>query len=238
MQYLEPIDLGIVDLNLKAILQPKGFFKVIEFLIAILTFSLTAGFSGSATFRCQTNSNLTEATVASAYPFDMFYFQSYINGTKNSSYVTDMSSNSSTPQFFVAWGVFTMFYCIIAVLVYTFLTGKFKIFEKLPGLLVYIDLISHVVWIFITFVAFLAWAIVSHNIRNQLYYFVSACAPRSTDLSTFAQIDISLLFCFLSLVLWCANIYFVLKDTDIFIDWLNKRKQNYSPSKSASQEVY
>ena len=48
VQWNEPIDLGVVEFYWLALLQPKGFLKILQFIISILTFSLTAGFTATA----------------------------------------------------------------------------------------------------------------------------------------------------------------------------------------------
>ena len=100
--------------------------------LAIIAFSLVAGFSVETTFNIACNpSQLGDTfnyTVKSSYSFG------YINGIEESFrngtlYRSKLEASvgrgvQQNAQFFVTWGVFTMFYCIIALLVYMLVTAN------------------------------------------------------------------------------------------------------------------
>ena len=237
----EPIDLEVIEVYWLAIFQPKGFLRVLEFFIAILTFSLTAGFTAVANQHCTVFTapkNMTVTNqVLSPYPFNEFQFHAY-NGTV----ISTPFPLGSGPQFFVCWGVFTMLYCFVAVLVYMSLSKKFVVpgLTSLPDWLVVIDLLMTCLWIFIYVLAFLIWAIQSNvlkasivtHLNNQNY-----CANRAYLIS-FAQTDISLTFSFLLMFILVCNVYFVLKDTSYYMRWTENRKKSYPPPPAAGDEVY
>ncbi|KAI6654821.1 synaptophysin-like protein 1 [Oopsacas minuta] len=240
-QWNEPIDLGVVEFYWLAIFQPKGFLKVIQFFIAILTFSLTAGFTAVAVQNCVITANNQNTTavnrVLSPYPF--FQYELHANNTV--SYADTHIGNG--PQFFVCWGVFTMFYCIVAVLVYMFLSKKFVMsgLTSLPDWLVILDLIGTCFWIFMWVLAFLIWAVQSNTLKYLVVNYLEAnkIGNCTTAYSlSFAQTDISLTFSFLLIFVWCCNIYFIVKDTSYYIRWSENRKKSYAPPQAASHETY
>ena len=239
-RWREPIDLGVVEFYWLAILQPKGFLKILEFFIAILTFSLTAGYVATATQECIVTNNVTNFVVSS-YPFSQFQFTSH-NGTTEQ---IDTGIGNGA-QYFVAWGVFTLFYCIAAVIVYMLLSVKFLVngLESLPDWLVLIDLVASIFWIFMWFIAFLVWAVESHLLRSAIlndFGIVNLCPANSSpgaDYKTFAQIDISLTFSFLLMFVWICNLYFIVKDTKYYIEWSKRRADKYTPPPRAAEETY
>ena len=89
-------------------------------MLAILAFSLTAGFSVEDQFTCKisgsNDSNI--ATLKSSYPYREY---EYSPGPGSQ----DLDGNySSGAEFFVAWGVLSMIYCLVAILIYMLLTAN------------------------------------------------------------------------------------------------------------------
>lgn len=241
VQWNEPIDLGVVEFYWLALLQPKGFLKILQFIISILTFSLTAGFTATAVQSCLEvvdNNNISVVNrVNSPYPFQNY--ELYANNTVKL-FPTNIGHG---PQFFVCWGVFTMFYAIVAVLVYMFLSKKFVVsgLTALPDWLVIFDLIANCFWVIMWFLAFLVWAIESNMLKFFVVNFLSAqkfanCSAAKSQ--SFAQTDISLTFSFLLIFIWVCNIYFIVKDTSYYIRWSESRKKSYAPPDAASGETY
>ena len=239
----DPIDLGVVEVYWLAILQPKGFLKVLEFFIAILTFSLTAGFTAVAIQHCtiSNNGSIINDTftnhVFSPYPFDQFQFRAHNGSTSTAPYPI-----GNGPQFFVCWGVFTMFYSIVAILVYMSLSKKFVIsgLTSLPDWLVVVDFLMTCVWVFMYVLAFLIWAIQSNVLKASIVDYLDNqkyCANKAYPLS-FAQTDISLTFAFLLMFVLVCNVYFVLKDTSYYMRWKENRQKSYNPPSAAGEEVY
>ena len=239
----EPIDLGMVEVYWLAILQPKGFLRVLEFFITILTFSLTAGFTAAAIQHCivPDTDNATNITVTnrviSPYPFYEFQFQPY-----NTSEVTTLYPIGNGPQFFVCWGVFTMFYCIVAALVYITLSKKFVIsgLTSLPDWLVIVDLLMTCIWIFLWVLAFLIWAIQSNILKGSIVNHLNSqkYCEAGAYAQSFAQTDISLTFSFLLMFTLVCNVYFILKDTSYYMRWKESKKRSYAPPSAAGDEVY
>ena len=101
-------------------------------LLAIIALSLVAGFSVETTFdfTCIQSGDTFDYTLKSSYSFGHIERteKSFRNGSGNkTTKVTDVSIGhgvQQNAQFFVTWGVFTMFYCIIALLVYMLVTAN------------------------------------------------------------------------------------------------------------------
>ena len=121
-------------------------------VLAILTLSLVAGFSVNAHFRCKENYD-DVITFRFKYPFSTY---TTINGS------TQVTTNTERYQYhqansgavlLVTWGVFTMFYCVIAVMVYVVFTANERL-ERVVDCLVYLVRSIHTSCLF--FLLFLA----------------------------------------------------------------------------------
>lgn len=96
-------------------------------MLAILAFALTAGFSIENTSRCVTPSQIgnTTFTLKSSYPFRDYDFSSRVDGNDTQTEPRDLNRHySSGAEFFVAWGVLSMIYCLVAILVYVLITAN------------------------------------------------------------------------------------------------------------------
>ena len=97
-------------------------------MLAILAFALTAGFSIENTFECDTPSQIGNITftVKSSYPYRDYDFSSSVdvNDTQVSEPIDLNRHYSSGAEFFVAWGVLSMIYCLVAILVYVLITAN------------------------------------------------------------------------------------------------------------------
>lgn len=106
------------------------FFDSFQFL-AIIAFSLVAGFSVSTSvdFTCL-SSGTYNYSLKISYPFKEIK-QSEM-GVTDDNVIIDTESMKSfedrgvprAAQYFVAWGVLTLFYCIIALAVYMLVTAN------------------------------------------------------------------------------------------------------------------
>ena len=98
-------------------------------VLAILAFSLTAGFSAEDQFTCKLTGDLSNTTVTvtlkASYPYREFDYSSAQDGDTQIEGSQDLDGNySSGAEFFVAWGVLSMIYCLVAILIYMLLTAN------------------------------------------------------------------------------------------------------------------
>ena len=137
----------------KAPLQPKGFLKIIEFVsaelihygggsifkpvstflqfLAIIALSLVAGFmvETSVDFACEP-AGAYNYTLTAKYPFRHFKqseTMTALDGEVMEETSTEILKDGGVPraaEYFVGWGTLTLFYCVIAVLVYMLVTAN------------------------------------------------------------------------------------------------------------------
>lgn len=104
------------------------YFHFFQQFVAMITFSLVAGFMVNTTvdFRCfNANETLRAYTLSASYPFRHFEQRFSTGGNISTSTRTIQDGGvPRTAEFFVAWGVLTLFYCIIALLVYMLVTAN------------------------------------------------------------------------------------------------------------------
>lgn len=99
--------------------------------LAVVAFSLVAEFSAETAvdFSHNDNNDTYDYTLKAKYPFRYFKVIVAVDSKNLSGTFTDTETLSDggvarAAEFFVTWGVLTLFYCIIAVLVYIFITAN------------------------------------------------------------------------------------------------------------------
>ena len=95
-------------------------------MLAILAFSLTVGFSVENRFKCDTAQSQignTTVTVKSSYPYREYEVTSVVDNVTQSSVDLDRHYSAGA-QFFVSWGVLSMIYAFVAILVYMLITAN------------------------------------------------------------------------------------------------------------------
>lgn len=223
-------------------LQAKGFLKIVEFILALLTLSLVAGFSidPKISYRCVAGlvGNYSY-TFSAGYPFDHLEERQTINTVRNATrQVTITGGVEQSAQYFVAWGSLTLFYCVIAILVYMLVTAN-KGIEKAFDFLVATDIVFHAVWVLCWFIASVQWAVAFNKLKsdiddlsNSLKLFDCSGNAQDVDRSNgsdlYVQAAISVVFGFLIQFVWAANIWWLVIDTSWYINW--RASRNQSPS--------
>ena len=101
--------------------------------LAILAFSLVAGYSFQAHVRCTADTAQDVYTLDFKYPFSSY---SRRNGSEWESLSFPYRKASSGAQLFVAWGVLSMLYTIVALVIYMLFTANEQL-EKVVDCLVY-----------------------------------------------------------------------------------------------------
>jgi hypothetical protein len=104
--------------------------------VAILAFSLVAGFTATSTVSC--TQGTTSLQIKTKYPFFTYDFTPTEDGNNvNTTTGTSFNEHIISGQFFVAWGVLTMLYCIVAMVVYILFTANENL-ERLVDMLIYV----------------------------------------------------------------------------------------------------
>ncbi|XP_019863188.1 PREDICTED: uncharacterized protein LOC109592058 [Amphimedon queenslandica] len=121
------------------------FFHSVQ-IIALLALSLVAGFTATNRAECnQWNGNkVCQITAKASYPYTIVDVTTPCEANATSEALS--GDYKQAAEFFVAWGSLTLFYGIIAILVYMFATANSK-WEWVINYLILVDLVFHVVWV-------------------------------------------------------------------------------------------
>ncbi len=93
-------------------------------VIALVALSLVAGFSVHPDAECTNTPDNFTVKYSTKYPFKNYHRErEAADQTFSRNVDFDDAGISQGAQFFVAWGSLTLFYGIIAILVYMFVTG-------------------------------------------------------------------------------------------------------------------
>ncbi|XP_064400768.1 synaptophysin-like protein 1 [Halichondria panicea] len=227
--------LGPLTVNLRVLLEPKGFLRIILLFVALLAFALTAGFHSSGdsnSVTCTSNQtglpNYT-AAVDFTYPYTINSYSARVltsdNFTNNNTQCRGAGSMNvllaSSAQFFVAMGVLTMIYAGGAIVVYMlFITPELY----LAKWIVIGDLFGTLLFGLLYTIASLAWSVgaaeLNTYVASLLNNYAANCLVCSASLGlinartqSFTQLVISAIFGWLASFIWLASLWFVYKDT-------------------------
>lgn len=199
--------------------------RIIEIVLAILAFSLTASFSVENQYSCDVDEreNVT-FTIKSSYPFREYEVTSSEDNDMQSISQDLNRHYSSGAEFFVAWGVLSMIYCLVAILIYMLLTANEDL-ERVNNILIITDLGFTIFWGIMWFIASVAWAAESNQLQDDLENIASCSGAntRDSDYQTFVQVNISIVFGFLNCFVWSCHVWWVLIDTTFYQRWRESR---------------
>ena len=146
-------------LNLKAVLEPKGIIRSVEFLTAILAFTTCCGYTGSGSFQvvCPGITNLP-VSFSFSYPFRLtedirFSDNVCANVNNKNQTVSSPTQSESASQFFVFVGVWSFLTCIASVILYVFFDAHIQVRSWMPK----VDFIHSLVIVFLWLIATSAW---------------------------------------------------------------------------------
>ncbi|XP_064473828.1 synaptophysin-like protein 2 [Ornithodoros turicata] len=213
-----------MDLNFQVLKEPRGFIRVIQFVMSVFAFATTSGFSTSATFKVCDKAYL--ATFSFGYPFRMSYFPFNVPTICPSNMMEIQTKSvvlpynfASNPEFFVATGVLSFLYCIGILGVYIFCNKMYTENQTTPIVDLGLSCLLALFW----FAGSSAWA---QGVRDVKYYTDPAvfmklleicgnasnkCTSESTG--NFATLNVSLILGFANFLLWVAGCWFVFKET-------------------------
>ena len=225
--------------NFTRVKEPRGFIKIIEFLIAILAFSTTAGYNSefkvSLSFNCGEGTD--SQTVLATFGYSFSKYKTSIGGVECTTNPPPLpagangevglpSSLKSSSEFFVFVGAISFLYCIGAMVYYVCFEDPAKYGPGGTGRdiksFATVDFAVTVLLTLFWFCASTAWAAGLSKLKDktdagdfcQSLRDKGVIAPCSvTDKANYAGITISVLFGFLCCFLWGANVWFVFKET-------------------------
>ncbi|XP_046565982.1 synaptophysin-like [Haliotis rubra] len=211
--------------NGRVLKEPRGFIKIILFIVAIFAFATTTSFrtNSSLKTKCNNASNPWKEFVYDySYPFDLRSVAVVINcnGTSIPYYLGQ--SETTQAQFYVFVGVIAFLYCIGALILYIFFDDLYRKNNRI----VIGDFVISVVITALWLIASSAWAQGVSDVKfftdpseSGLIQLIPECkhAPCEVGhLGNFASLNVSIIFGFLNFLVWAANLWFLYKETPWF----------------------
>ncbi|XP_038069580.1 synaptophysin-like [Patiria miniata] len=225
----------------RVLLEPKGFLRIIEFVLAVLTFATTAGYQSSVIYKITCSGNYVfDLKYNFSYPFNLLKFGDAcapVNSTVD-------AYPGGKASFFVAIGVLAMLYCIVTLIWYVFLEVKFIKLDLVPAA----DLVLTAAFALFFFLASCAWASGVDTVKYWTTYenfiekfYKSICNnPMNKCVgvtpANYASLNASIIFGFLNFLVWLGNCWFVLKET-VWFKNRQEQQQQESPEKVPANDV-
>ncbi|KAM8882991.1 synaptophysin-like protein 1 [Synchiropus splendidus] len=211
-------------LNWSPLKEPLGFIKLVEWLTAIFAFGSCGGFWGRnvVTLFCGDGRNQT-LFADFRYPFRMSQSPlvdgnaTYCNRTVTTTHL--VGDSSSAAEFFVGVAVVCFLYSLVALLVYLGYMHVYKNSDFGP----IVDLVVSAVLVFLWLVCSSAWAKGLQNVKDAtdtdgIRRTLQICNGGAitcdvTESANLRSLNFSLVFGFLNMFIWGANVWFVYKET-------------------------
>ncbi|NWZ61032.1 SYPL1 protein, partial [Acrocephalus arundinaceus] len=225
---VSPLMAGL-SMDFSVLLEPLGFVKVLEWLLAIFAFATCGGFQGETALlvSCQGVVNKT-ITAAFAYPFRLntVVFSAPdpkgCGGTWTDVYLT--GNFSSSAQFFVTLAALVFLYCITALVVYIGYSHVYQQNNKFPLTDLAISVLTAFLWLVSTFVWAKALADIKVSTGASIVQGIESCkAPGTTchflSVTSMGVLNVSVVFGLVNMILWAINVWIVYKDTNLHSQW-------------------
>ncbi|XP_028810671.1 synaptophysin-like protein 1 [Denticeps clupeoides] len=210
-------------LNLAPVKEPLGFIRVLEWFTTVFAFASCAGYVGRnvVTLRCAGGANET-LNATFTYPFRLN--QALLveaNATICNHSVSEthlVGDAASSAEFFVAVAVLAFLYCMAALLVYVGYMHVYRDSDFGPMF----DFLLTAAFAFLWLVCSSAWArglqVVkdatgTEGIASTLGVCRQDVACQVSEYANLRNLNISVVFGFLNLLVWAGNAWFVYKET-------------------------
>nr|XP_020453596.1 synaptoporin-like [Monopterus albus] len=208
-------------------------------IFAICAFATCGGYYGHLQVKVdcadRRQSNLS-INIDFGYPFRLqqVHFKTSLCEVKREEIIFLDGDFSAAAQFFVTIGVFAFLYSLLATIVYVFYQNTYLKNNRGP----LVDFVVTVIFSFMWLVSSCCWAKSLSDIKSatnptQVLLLISACRAQEnkctvTQEPVWSNLNTSVLFGFVNVILWVGNIWFVFKETGWY-----KTGQRY-PTRSAS----
>jgi len=216
--------------NTEVIKEPRGFIKFIQIVLAIFAFATTTAYNCSTSFTigCPSNNSTTPTMEGGSFSFGYAF---RLNGQSIpicSNQTVSMSGDYSAPsEFYVFVGVMAFLYSLAAIVFYVFADDKYRQIDWIPSA----DFITTVVFVLLWLIASCAWAAGVTGLKNATnptaFLLNEGQMPSDTNVvfgGSYASLNVSIIFGFLNMCVWGANIWFLYKETK----WFGGPSQNPS----------
>ncbi|NXO61969.1 SYPL1 protein, partial [Phainopepla nitens] len=216
-------------MDLSVLLEPLGFVKVLEWVLAIFAFATCGGFQGETALLVSCNDVVNKTIIAAfAYPFRLntVAFSAPdpkgCGGTWTGAYLT--GDFSSSAHFFVTLAALVFFYCIAALVVYIGYNHVYQENNKFPLTDLAISVLTAFLWLVSTFVWAKALPDIKESTGASIIPGIESCkAPGTTchflSVTSMGVLNVSVVFGLVNMILWAGNVWLVYKDTNLHNQW-------------------
>jgi len=227
----------------RALLEPRGFLRFIEFILAIVAFGTTTDFVGTfrGSIKCDDSSSVMVGPFKISYPFKLFDSPpvDFVDCSNITQTVTLEGDGSPSAQWFVFVGVMAFLFSLASIVFYV---GFEAVYRATHERMISIgDLVITCLFAFFWLTAASAWASSLNSIlkpfatwdcvtKDTCYSgespLVNACHDYTCTpgaVINWSHLNVSITFGFLNFFLWACNIWFVYKETPFHI---NPAKEN------------
>ncbi|XP_005039209.1 PREDICTED: synaptophysin-like protein 1 [Ficedula albicollis] len=216
-------------MDFSMLLEPLGFVKVLEWVLAIFAFATCGGFHGETALlvSCKGVVNKT-ITAAFAYPFRLntAVFSAPdpkgCGGTWTDAHL--VGNFSSSAQLFVTLAALVFLYCITALVVYIGYNHLYRQNNKVPLTDLAISVLTAFLWLVSTFVWAKALADIRESTGASIITGIESCkSPGTTchflSVTSMGTLNVSVVFGLLNMILWAGNVWLLYKDTNLHNQW-------------------
>ncbi|XP_014677378.1 PREDICTED: synaptophysin-like [Priapulus caudatus] len=225
------ISRAVTGVSWRPLKEPRGFIRIVEWILAIFAFATTCGFDSYTSFVISCGGTVGDKAVRVPYSYPFRLTNTWIDhkqcpnstlGELKSDQFHLAESYSGPSQFFVAVGVICFLYCIVSLFVYLFLAPTYRENANVANGDLIMTAVLAVFWL----ISSAAWA----KGLSDLKYGTSpseviklckdcktfVCAVGFTGKLREPQ---RLIICgFLNWMVWMANIWFLYKESTWFKD--------------------
>jgi len=213
--------------RLRVLLEPRGFIRVLEVILAIVAFATTGGYSGQATYSiaCKPLANASQHfTTPISYPFRLSSTVITIEKPCNKTTLNYRMEGDLSPsaQWFEFVGVTAFLYALGSVVFYVVFDAVIR--QTHERLVTIGDLAGTVLYAFFWLTAASAWAWGLGQVKIWSGHekvlgsaeFKDLCQSATCRLNSgadYSPLTASVAFGFLNFFLWLCNIWFVYKES-------------------------
>ncbi|XP_038637320.1 synaptophysin-like protein 1 [Scyliorhinus canicula] len=210
-----------MQLDLGPLKEPIGFIKILEWIFAIFGFATCGGFSGKTglNVKCKNTNDTLHLNATFQYPFRLNQILIVTKDTCNQTVETHLVGDfSSSAEFFVAIAVLAFLYCMAALVLYVGYLHIYRDGNRGPV----IDLVVTTIFAFVWLVSSSAWGKGLTDLKystnpETIIKNANVCKGfadcSSAGVSGMGSLNVSVVFGFLNMILWCGNAWFVYKET-------------------------
>ncbi|XP_076331337.1 synaptophysin-like protein 1 [Tachypleus tridentatus] len=221
------------NMNLEILKEPLGFLRVIQLIMSIFAFATTAGFSTYTSFKINCSAGkISEVIFSFGYPFKLNHIPIKVVKCDDKTVVENLPWDfSSSAEFFVAVGVLTFLFTLLALGIYILSVSFYTSNQMVPVCDLASSLLLTILWLS----AASAWAHEVGNVKfyatpDNFFYQITECRKLpcvETYGGNYASLNVSLIFGFGNFLLWAASLWFVFKETKFHQETSQQEQQQH-----------